>query len=169
MIPEQIRPSAERVRIVIHYDPDSGAFTWAAPHKMCNRRAGQPAGGTGGKYRRVTIDGYRYYAHSIAWIYMMGVWPDGEVDHIDGDPKNTKWGNLRLGSKSMNMRNTRKRKNNTSGYKGVSFCRMTGRWLAGIIADGAYSFLGRHDSPEAAHQAYREAAVRLHGEYANFG
>lgn len=92
--------------------------------------------------------------------------PKVGVDHIDRNTLNNCRDNLRLADKSQNGHNTGKRRVNTSGYKGVSWHRQSGKWLAQIVADKKWHYLGIYETPEAAHAAYCKAADRLHGQYA---
>lgn len=89
-------------------------------------------------------------------------WP--MTDHVDGDGLNNTRRNLRPASRAQNSRNSRVQKNNKTGLKGVSPMR-SGRWRARIAVDGKQLALGAYDSPEAAHQAYREASQKLHGGF----
>ncbi len=91
------------------------------------------------------------------------------VDHIDGDTLNNRRENLRLCTNAENMRNIRTPKHNTSGFKGVSFDRRTGRYLASITVNKVSKNLGRYRTPEEAHAAYLEAARLYFGEFANDG
>lgn len=88
------------------------------------------------------------------------------VDHWDNDPFNNRRGNLRLCTNKENIRNGGMRKNNTSGYKGVSL--HYGRWNACISVDRKTIHLGTFDTPELAHEAYCKAAVKYFGEFARF-
>ncbi len=91
--------------------------------------------------------------------------PEAErVDHINGDGTDNRRANLRAATHAQNMRNRKKHKNNTSGFKGVS--PMRGKWRAQIRFEGRKHHLGIFDSPEEAAEAYDEAARRLHGEFA---
>lgn len=89
-------------------------------------------------------------------------WP--MTDHVDGDGLNNARSNLRPASRAQNNRNSRVQKNNKTGLKGVSPMR-SGRWRARIAVDGKQMALGAYDSPEAAHQAYRDASEKLHGGF----
>lgn len=88
------------------------------------------------------------------------------VDHKNGDSLDNRRTNLRLATCSDNQHNRRRNKNNTSGYKGVSWYRPTGRWTANIKANGRQKHLGLYDSPAEAHAAYCRAARELHQEFA---
>ncbi|EMC3961602.1 hypothetical protein HKW90_03165 [Pseudomonas aeruginosa] len=111
--------------------------------------------------------GDMYGLHRIAIALTAGEWPD-HVDHIDGDRSNNRIGNLRPCSKGQNQCNRGRQRNNTSGFKGVHR-HYDGRWRAMITINKITHRLGVFDTPELAHQAYREAAKRLHGDFANAG
>lgn len=90
------------------------------------------------------------------------------IDHKDGNPANDRWENLRLATRAENSGNDRKRKTNTSGFKGVSRYK-NGKWMAQIMWQRQTYWLGLHDTPEQAHTAYCQAAAKLKGEFARFG
>ena len=89
-----------------------------------------------------------------------------DVDHRDGNGLDNRRSNLRLATDGQNARNVARRSDNTSGFKGVSLHKSTGRWAATIASGGPQRHLGLFDSREEAHAAYCEAALRLHGEFA---
>ena len=92
--------------------------------------------------------------------------PEGmTVDHIDCDPLNNRRSNLRLATLAENNRNQRTAKNNTSGYKGVSFDKARGKWRAAIAHDGQRYRLGSFVTVEEAREAYLTASAKLHGEF----
>jgi hypothetical protein len=134
--------------------------------------AGNPAGSEldddrGKKYFKVKVNGVPYRAHRIIYLLAFGVDPsDKEIDHIDGDGLNNDPANLRLATRSENLRNRGANKNNTSGFKGVRSNKQTGRWRAEIGLHGKLLHLGLFDTPEEAHAAYVRAAKELHGEFA---
>lgn len=71
-------------------------------------------------YRRVNVFGGKFLAHRLAWFYMFGVWPDSDIDHIDGDPSNNAFANLRVVTRSENIQNQRKvRRNSKTGINGI--------------------------------------------------
>jgi len=87
------------------------------------------------------------------------------VDHISGDGLDNRQANLRLATRAQNSQNQGLSRLNTSGLKGVSWCKRDGGWSATIGAGGKSQYLGRHDTAELAHAAYCEASKRLHGEF----
>lgn len=91
------------------------------------------------------------------------------VDHINGNQLDNRRSNLRVCTPAENMQNRRLNKNSTSGLKGVTWNRQCGKWHAQIRVNGKRLYLGLHDTPEMAHLAYCEAAMKLHGEFYNPG
>lgn len=76
--------------------------------------------------------------------------------------------NLREASSFQNQWNAKRRRDNTSGYKGVTRSK-SGRWFAKIKKHNKLTHLGTYDTPQEAHEAYCAAAREMHGEYANSG
>jgi hypothetical protein len=168
--PAKIRPqhlTQARLREVLDYDPETGIFRWRI--QTSNRgRVGHIAGRISDQdYWLIGIDGALYRAHRLAWLYITGEWPR-EVDHINGSRDDNRWCNLREATRSENNANSRRGRNNTSGYKGV-WRAASGRWTACITVNYRQIHLGRFDAPEEAHAAYCAAADKHFGEFANGG
>ena len=98
--------------------------------------------------------------------------PEGMiVDHIDQNPLNNRRSNLRLATPAQNVANTGARQRTrdgtpTSGFKGVSLCRRSGRFRAQVFVEGKSRSLGYFDSPDLAARAYDRAAEAEWGEFA---
>ena len=162
------KPQLTQARLceLLHYDPDSGEFRWRADMRS-NVRAGDIAGcRMRSEYWTIHIDGRNYRAHQLAWLYMKGEWGRPLIDHRDGNPLNNRWSNLRLASHTDNAANRPRLRSNTSGFKGVSFDRRRGNWIAQITYQGRRYFIGRYPTAEEAHEAYVTAARLLCGEFA---
>lgn len=152
----------------IRYNPDTGVFTWLK--KRPGRFMEKPAGSwTRGDYVRIRLFGTLYLAHQLAWLYMTGSFPTVHIDHSNMDRQDNRWTNLRLASKAENMRNTGLRKDNRSGYKGVSFYRQTGQWQAHTTFNGKQVALGFFDNKESAAEAFQKFASENYGEFMNLG
>ena len=96
---------------------------------------------------------------------MTGKWPDEFIDHINHNPTDNRWCNLREATYATNNKNRRLGKDNTSGYKGVSWHKGRNKWRAEIRVDGIGKHLGYYDTPEAASKAYCVASATFHGEF----
>lgn len=156
----------EKLREILHYDREAGIFTWKVSRGRC-ARPGVLAGCINkGGYHKINIGGRKYSTHRLAWLYMTGQWPMGEIDHINCNPLDNRFANLREADRFGNTRNTKKRRDNTSGFKGVGF--KDGRWVARIWIGGKRKHIGYFGSAEDAHIAYVAAADKYHGEFARF-
>lgn len=155
--------TAERLREVLSYDPETGLFV----RKICFQRP-DVIGTTslltnGNGYLRIAIDGKRYLCHRLVWLYMVGTWPQNEIDHMDGNRSNNKWSNLRDVTPRHNQQNKRKAHSHSkSQILGVSWDKSRGKWTARIKTECAYKYLGRFDSVETAKEAYLTAKRLLH-------
>ena len=92
-----------------------------------------------------------------------------QVDHLNGNRLDNRRCNLRICTHAQNMRNKGAHPSNTSGFKGVSYLKRSGKWKAVIYSDKKQKHLGTFETPELAHEAYKRAAIQLHGEFANYG
>lgn len=130
-------------------------------------KAGEEAGNLGANgYRSVYIDWKRYSTHRIIWAIHYGAWPPGQLDHKDGNPLNNRISNLRLVTQSQNMHNTKRPKNNTSGYKGVARDSRSGKWQVTIQVGGKQKHLGYTQTAYAGYLRRLAAAKKLHKQFA---
>lgn len=129
----------------LSYDPDTGVFTWNRCENRTNawnaRFSGKTTGhvdtlSSGYKMVQIGIDRKLYVAARLAWLYMTGSWPDGDIDHVDHDSTNNQFANLREVTHTENMQNKPKYRNNKSGTSGVFWHERDRRWLAYIRAGG---------------------------------
>lgn len=159
--------TAQRVRELLNYDPETGIFTWKVNVGRWGRiKAGTETGSPDlHGHLRIQVDGTLYYAHRLAWLMQTGAWPLGDVDHMDGAPGNNCWRNLRDVPHQTNTENRRKaHRNKRSGLPmGVSIDKRDGGIRADITVNGRARSLGRFDDPEQAHAAYLKAKRELHG------
>jgi hypothetical protein len=156
--------TVEELRRTVDYDPATGVLRWI----LKNRRgvcAGRPAKPSTNPIQgtRIRINRVLYYAHRLAWLYVHGVWPTGVVDHINGDRNDNRIENLRDCTQGQNLANSKKRKSNTSGFKGVAKV-WNGSWRATVKG----RHVGTFQTVEAARDAYRDAAKQVFGQYARF-
>lgn len=151
--------TAQRLREVLHYDPETGVFTWRV-QPSSQVKVGDVAGGPGDQgYARITVDGFNRSAHRLAWLYMHGEFPKNQIDHADGVRNNNRLSNLRESSQSENCQNRAMRSDNTSGFIGVN--RKKGKWRAQIMVEGKNTTVGYFDDPAAAYVARLAAQATL--------
>jgi hypothetical protein len=150
----------ERLKDLLHYDPETGIFTWKVARSGTS--IGQIAGSTNGDgYDQTQIDSVAHKNHRLAWFYMTGEWPEHTIDHIDCDRRNNRFANLRHATRVENMQNQRTaHSNNSSGFLGVSPFR--GKFVAHIKVNGKRIYLGEFKDPKTAHDAYLTAKRNLH-------
>ena len=176
-------PSQEVLRQLLRYEPDTGKLFWkkrslnffkgtqarSKEHACAHwnaRHAGKEALiGTSLGYRWGRILGTPYLAHRIIWVLSVGSEPN-MIDHINGDRSDNRISNLRSVTSAQNGKNHGMNKNNSSGFKGVSWVERDQRWMAYITCDRKRVSLGHHKCPTAAHLAYCRASFALHGEFA---
>jgi len=158
----------EEVNKLFKYNPKTGILTNRI-NRSPRGKAGFTVGSSDGRgYLNTTIHGNPYKIHRIIFLYVNGYLPD-QVDHIDGDRGNNKIKNLRPATNKENQQNSKISKNNTSGYKGVSWCKVRKKYIAKIYQNGKNNNLGGFDDPEVAAQALRIERVSIHGEFCNHG
>ena len=154
-------PTQEYLKNLHTYNPDTGEYL--------SHRFKKPLGSKDKRGRiRAKIQGKPYFVSRLVWVWMTGEDPgDNYVDHIDGNPSNNKWSNLRLTTPAQNSHN-RILPSNLSGYRGVyKLSKPCGkRYYSQVVSNGVKHYLGVFDTPEEAHAAYIQKIAELHGEYA---
>jgi hypothetical protein len=167
-------PDVVYLRECLDYNPETGNFFWRwrprshftsdRGHWQWNPKyAGRPAGGLSPEdgTHKITINLIVYRAHRLAWILVHGAPIPDEIDHINCNRSDNRIANLRLATRSENAANLPRRRNNTSGVKGVSFDN-TKKWFVAYVGSRR---LGVFRTLEEAAVARRDAAERLHGEF----
>jgi hypothetical protein len=170
----------EYLHSVLNYNADSGVFKWkhrADMTRSWNARFSGTVAGTKNPIRAglragenayfvIVINKKPYLLHVLAWLYMTGEIAKNSIDHVDGNPRNNRWDNLRKCTKSENQCNRAIQSNNTSGYKGVSWDKRRMKWKAYIKINTKMIYLGRFDNIEDASDARIQAMNDIHGEFA---
>jgi hypothetical protein len=154
----------EELKDKLIYDQDNGMFIWKSSIRKSKINT---IAGTGNKkgYIQIAIYSKLYFAHKLAWLYMTGSFPKNDLDHIDGNPQNNAFNNLREATRSQNCMNRKISSLNTTGFKGVSFNKSTGKFIAQLKVNGIYKYLGCFNTAEEASNSYNENARILFGEF----
>ena len=154
---------------LLRYEPDTGDFYWRI------RRGWVPAGAKAGTfapdgYVKINVFGWPRKAHRIAWLMVTGEWPAPgvDIDHINHNRSDNRWGNLRLASRSQNMGNSIPHRDSLSGVKGLTWLHKRQKWQVRICVQGKRKTLGYFASKEQAALVYRCAAEAAFGEFARY-
>lgn len=149
-----------RILEALDYDPSTGLFRY--------RRTGETCGSLSSSdgYVRVCVDSVQYLAHRVAFLFMTGCMPP-LVDHKDRVRHNNAWDNLREATRLGNAQNASVRKDNSSGYRGVSWNDSKEKWHAYIYFMKKQIHLGFFDHKEDAIEARKVAVVKYHKQFAN--
>lgn len=153
------------LKTILDYNQDTGVFTWKVKRfSHANKvNVGVIANNKSvWGYCRIGIDGKRYMAHRLAWLYVYGSFPPNQIDHINRDRGDNRICNLRLSSQGENMQNISLNCKNTSGFKGVSWDKKAKKWYAKITHQYKQIPLGLYDVVEDAAKAYSEAKKKYH-------
>jgi hypothetical protein len=157
----------QEMKEFLRYNKETGLFAWIKKpnDRSPNIKVGVPLtkpNATG--YLTITFKNKTYQTHRIAWLFVYGGFPR-IIDHINGIKSDNRICNLREATRSQNGMNRAIPKNNTSGYKGVSFMKETGKWRARVIVNYIPTCLGIFDTPELASEAYKKYAKQVFGEF----
>ncbi len=177
-------PSQEYLKTLFDYDAETGllfrnhlninemvakwGWTEARTKERNTKYTGTPVTCINNKdYIAQRLDGKMIYVHRIIYKIMTGDEPD-QIDHINGDPSDNSWVNLRNVSNKVNQQNQKRRSDNTSGHTGVGWHKSRGKWQAMIMVKGKNIHLGFFTDLDEAIAA-RQAANILYGFHPNHG
>lgn len=147
---------------ILYYNHQNGNFYWRKP--LGTKLKPWSIAGTPDKNGYISINHKKrfYKAHRLAWLYVYGEMPKGEIDHINNVAGDNSIKNLRDVTRKQNGENTQVHKDNISGFKGVTFDKRKNNWFARIMHNRTTHYLGAYNSPELAAEAYKSAAKKFH-------
>ncbi len=144
----------ERLKERLRYDSESGLFRWLSTGKLAGTLRSD------GRWN-ICVDGKCYRAHRLAWLYIHGRWPKGDIDHKHGIAAGNGIANLRETSRAVNMQNQRRaRSDSKTGLLGVQI--HGSGYRAEIKTLSGRKSLGTFKTPEEAHAVYLAAKRELH-------
>jgi hypothetical protein len=131
----------------------TGIFTWVIPTGD-RVKAGQKAGRVNHGYISIKINKREYGAHRLAWLYVHGAWPDGDVDHINRDKSDNRIANLRQATRAQNLQNRQ--------YAGAYWYSPRKKWRVNIRVDGKRLWIGDYNTHTDALAARADAVSKYH-------
>lgn len=145
----------ERLKELLHYDLETGIFTWLVD-RTSGTKAGAIAGSMAGRgYSRISIDGNSYFQHRLAWLYVHGYFPENTIDHINRIRNDNRFLNLREATMQCQKINCCHQTNNSSGIRGVAWHKKDKKWRCYVKINGKDKCLGNFsDKLDAAYTRY---------------
>lgn len=148
-----------KMRPIEHFKSEAYQRRWNS--KMSGKEAGSNSHG----YIVIRINDKPIMAHRVVFCMFFGYLPD-QVDHINTNKSDNRPHNLRSATVAENNRNRGAQRNSSTGIKGVSINKETGKYFARIGFEKKYYHLGTFETPELASMAYKIAAEKYHGKFA---
>lgn len=127
----------EQLKEALSYNSETGVFYRCVAHK--DKKVGSV---NGGGYVLIRVMGKLYSAHRLAWMYIHGEFPSGQIDHIDGDKTNNRISNLRDFTATENAINSTTNNNHSTGVKGVIWVKFANSWRTAISVGGKHRHFG---------------------------
>ena len=161
----EMRPklTAQRLRELLEYDPETGVFKWRIAKRGPARRGSQAGSVARDGYVLIGVDGRRYLAHRLAWLHVHGEWPRYEIDHVNGDRADNRLPNLRVATLRVNRSNRRPaQRNSATGVRGVDYLADRRQYRVRIGINGKRVHGGYHDTLEEAADAAIELRKKLY-------
>lgn len=158
----------KRLSEVLEYNKETGDFFWKVSLAKIIK-IGDKAGSFCHGYLQTGIDCSIYANHHLAWLYVYGLFPEKDLDHIDGNKANNAILNLRYATKSQNSHNVGITKRNKSGIKGVCWYKAGKKWAAQIRIKNKKIHLGYFDDIKNAKMIVEKTREKLLKEFSNHG
>lgn len=153
----------ERLKELLSYDPDTGVFTNRVQRTGPGKKWSVAGSKTKEGYISIQIDGKKYQAHRLAWIYVYGNITEKSIDHANETKEDNRIVNLRMATRQENGQNISSRQiNNTSGFRGVSWNKSSKKWVSQIVIKRKKKHLGYFNTAEEASEVYLKAKRKFH-------
>lgn len=146
------------------YDAINGRLVWEKPLRNITKKPGDIVGGPDPKrYSSVFLLGHRFSVHRLIWLWHHGIYPTGNIDHINGNPADNRIENLRIATQAQNVANRVRKSCHGAGVDAGSDGKFTARITLPMTKKRLY--LGRFSTAAEAAAAFIGASIVLHGEF----
>ena len=143
------------------YNPETGELISIKQRQGSRTKIGDSLGCLNNDgYLQLYVGNKNHYIHRLIWLLHRGSWPKNNIDHKDQNPSNNRLNNLRDVTQLVNIKNTAKLCNNTSGITGVSWDKQTAKWRAMIKINAKTIYLGLFYDKNLAIKARKEAEIK---------
>jgi HNH endonuclease len=143
---------AVKLREILDYNSNTGVFIWKTMDRPGKVSVGSEAGCIQEGYRIIRYKGRGYKAHRLAWLYVHGSLPVGQIDHINGNRSDNRIDNLRIVSQRTNMQNQVRHREGR--LIGATWMPNEKKWISRITIDKKTVSLGYFQTEQEAHEAY---------------
>jgi HNH endonuclease len=155
----------EYLKEILNCDPETGIIIWKINKRGRGAKIGKLAGHINDSGYSVIMINRKYYrAHHLIWLYVHGVLPEKELDHINRIRNDNRISNLREATRSQNARNSIGHKDSHSGIKGVR--KIVDKWHVRVMINRKAVFVGSFSTKEEAINAHSQALLEIHKEFA---
>lgn len=149
----------ERLKELLYYSPETGVFIWRSHEEPTNVKIAGCVKRDG--YWDIKIAKKAYKAHRLVWLWVYGCWPDGSLDHINGNKTDNRISNLRCVTSRQNMQNLFSHRNGK--LVGCRFHKRAQKWEGRIKIAGKHLYLGLFPTELEANEAYCAKHLELFG------
>ncbi len=132
----------QTVKNLFYYDAESGRLLWRKGNGRNVKPWQEAKSPNGHGYYTAKIKGKSYLAHRLAWLYVHGSLPNGDLDHKNRIRNDNRLCNLRQVSRTDNCQNISVPSHNKSGHIGVSWIKSHQAWTVYIKVDKKNKWLG---------------------------
>jgi len=148
----------------LDYNPITGVIVWKKKRGQRSQIGSEAGGFQNQGYRRIKLQGKSMLSHRIAWYLYYGVWPEDEIDHINGVKDDNRIDNLRVVSHRENGQNQYKHRNGK--LIGCYFDKRLRKnpWKAKTVINGKEKYFGMYPTEQKAYEAYKCKVAELCSE-----
>lgn len=165
---EILNLTQSQVKDILVYNRNNGIFTWKIDRSGVAKKNTVAGSIAKDGYKVLTIFNKQYKAHRIAWLYEFGRFPNGSIDHINGNRQDNRISNLREVTSLKNSQNKSIDIRNKSGKTGICWHILSKKWIASISVNKKSIHLGYFNDINEAIKKRTEAEEK-YGFHKNHG
>ena len=153
----------EELKKRFDYDKNTGLFKYRVDFRNGSKKGDIAGNKEFCGYWVITINGRKYKAHRLAWLYVYGEFPKDQLDHINCKKDDNRISNLRQATRSQNHMNRHAYSNNALGVKGVY--KQGNKFCSHIQKNKKRIHLGTFETIKEAYAVYVQYSKEMHGKF----